>query len=256
MFTSDVHVCLVAQLCLTLCNPMDSSLPCSSSLGILQVRILEWVAMPSFKRYPQPRDQTQVSYLVGRFFTVILACNFLFCDIFIWFWCQGDGGLTEWVWELFCLCSCSGTFSEVKGSGCKLWMKLGFMACGGEDFDPQAVMRLDHSGLLCSKVLLRYKRDRESFWHRHQKGTERVPPCELFSSVQFSRLVVSDSLWPHELQHARPLCPSPTPGVHWNSCPSSRWCRPAISPSVIPFSSCPQSLPVSKSFPMSHFKDE
>ena len=72
-----------------------------------------------------------------------------------------------------------------------------------------------------------------------------------FNSVQFSRSVVSDSLWPHELQHARPPCPSPTPGVHSDSCPSSQWCHPAISSSVVPFSSCPQSLPVSESFPIS-----
>ena len=71
-----------------------------------------------------------------------------------------------------------------------------------------------------------------------------------FSSVQFSRSVVSDSLPPHELQHARPPCPSPTPWVHSNPCPSSRWCHPAISSSVIPFS-CPQSLPASGSFSMS-----
>ena len=72
-----------------------------------------------------------------------------------------------------------------------------------------------------------------------------------FSSVQFSCWVVSNSLWPHELQHVRPPCPSPTPGVCTNSCPSSPWCYPAISSSVIPFSSCPQSLPASESFPMS-----
>ena len=71
------------------------------------------------------------------------------------------------------------------------------------------------------------------------------------SSVQFSRSVMSDSLWPHELQHARPPCPSPTPGVYPNPCPSSQWCHPAISSSVFPFSSCPQSLPASGSFPMS-----
>ena len=71
------------------------------------------------------------------------------------------------------------------------------------------------------------------------------------SSVQFSRSVVSDSLQPHESQHARPPCPSPTPGVHSDSRPSSQWCHPAISSLVIPFSSCPQSLPASKSFPMS-----
>ena len=71
------------------------------------------------------------------------------------------------------------------------------------------------------------------------------------SSVQFICSVVSDSFQPHELQQARPPCSSPTPGVHSNSRPSSRWCHPAISSSVIPFSSCPESLPTSGSFPMS-----
>ena len=70
-------------------------------------------------------------------------------------------------------------------------------------------------------------------------------------SVQFSHSVVSDSLWPHELQHTSPSYPSPTPRVYSNSCPSSWWCHPAISSSVIPFSFCPQSLPASGSFPMS-----
>ena len=71
-------------------------------------------------------------------------------------------------------------------------------------------------------------------------------------SVQLSRSVMSDSLQPHELQHARPPCLSPTLGVHSDSCPSSQWCHATISYSVVPFSSCPQSLPVSDSFPMSH----
>ena len=70
-------------------------------------------------------------------------------------------------------------------------------------------------------------------------------------SVQFSHLLVSDSLRPHKLQHTRPPCLSLTPRVHPNSCPLSRWCHPAISSSVVPFSSCPQSLPASESFPMS-----
>jgi len=70
-------------------------------------------------------------------------------------------------------------------------------------------------------------------------------------SLQFSRSVVSDSLQPHESQHTRPPCPSPAPGVHSNSCPLSQWCHPAISSSVVPFSSCPQSLPASESFPVS-----
>ena len=68
---------------------------------------------------------------------------------------------------------------------------------------------------------------------------------------QFSCSVVSDSLWPHDSQHARPPCSSQTPRVYSNPCPSSRWCSPAISSSVVPFSSCPQALPASGSFPMS-----
>ena len=76
----------------------------------------------------------------------------------------------------------------------------------------------------------------------------------LFSSVQFSHSVVSNPLRPHELQNARPPCPSPTPRVHSNARPSSRWCHPTVSSSVVPFSSCPQPLPASESFPMSqHF---
>ena len=78
------------------------------------------------------------------------------------------------------------------------------------------------------------------------KGT-----CGFSCSVQFSHSVVSNSLQAHELQHARPPCPSPAPEVHSNSCPLSRWCHPAISSSVVPFSSCPQPLPASESFPMS-----
>ena len=72
-------------------------------------------------------------------------------------------------------------------------------------------------------------------------------------SVQFSHSVVSDSLRPHERQHARPPCPSPTPIVYSNSCPLSRWCHPTLSSSVIPFSSCLQSFPASGPFQMSQF---
>ena len=73
-------------------------------------------------------------------------------------------------------------------------------------------------------------------------------------TYQISLSVVSDSLWPHESQYSRPSCPSPTPGVHSDSHPLSQWCHPAISSSVVPFSSCPQSLPASESFPMSQLR--
>ena len=72
-------------------------------------------------------------------------------------------------------------------------------------------------------------------------------------TVQFSRSVMSDSLWPHGLKHARPPCPSPTPRVYSSSCPLSRWCHPTISSSVVPFSSCPQSFPACRCFPVSQF---
>ena len=100
----------------------------------------------------------------------------------------------------------------------------------------------------------------DSFWcfgkgcDINHQGIDSEPglPSE-FSSVQFSHSVVSNSLWPHELQHARPPCPSPAPRVHPNPCPLSRWCHPTISSSVGPFSSCPQSFPASGSFQMSQF---
>ena len=143
------------QSCPTLCDPMDCSPPGSCVHGILQARILEWVAMPSSRVSSRPRDRTHVSY-----------------------------GLLHW----------------------------------------------------------------------QASSLPLVPPGKplvIFSSIQFSCSVVSNSLWPHESHHARPPCPSPSPGVHSDSPPSSQWCHPAILPSVTPFSSCPQSLPASESFPMS-----
>jgi len=91
-----------------------------------------------------------------------------------------------------------------------------------------------------------------SLYLRFGTATCQTMP-RIISSVQLSHSVVSDSFRPHGLQHARPPCPSPTPGVYPNSCPSSRWCHPTISSSVIPFSSCLQSFPASGSFPMSQF---
>ena len=93
-----------------------------------------------------------------------------------------------------------------------------------------------------------YRNRSYKIWGKVFKG---IGFMTVWLSVQFSRSVVCDSLRPHESQHARPPCPSPTPGVHSDSCPSSQWYHPAISSSVVPFSSCPKSLPASESFPMS-----
>ena len=93
---------------------------------------------------------------------------------------------------------------------------------------------------------LRGKHRQNTRWHKSKQD-----PLWPTSSVQFSHSVVSDSLQPHELQHTRPPCPSPTPGVHPNPRPSSMWCHPTISSSIVPISSCPQSFPASRSSPMS-----
>ena len=106
------------------------------------------------------------------------------------------------------------------------------------------VSGLSIQGSEASKLLPTW---REKSWQN--QGSWYMQLTHLYiSSVQFTHSVVSDSLWPQELQHARPPCPS---RVHSNSHPSSQWCHPAISFSVVPFSSCPQSLPASDSFPMS-----
>ena len=115
----------------------------------------------------------------------------------------------------------------------------------GDSGGPNSVFLV--SSLWESQFLVRLIRCPGSPRRRKGPGTLEVK----ISSVQFSRLVMSDSLWPHESQHARPPCPSPTPRVYSYSCPSSWWCHPAISSSVVPFSSCPQSHPTSGSFPMS-----
>ena len=135
-------------------QPVDCSPPSSFIHGILQARILEWVAISFSRGSCRPRDWSQVSHIVGRRFN------------------------------------------------------------------------------LCTT--------REAYYF-------------ICSSVQFSHSVVSDSLQPHGPQHARFPCPSPTPGVHSNSCPLSQWCHPTISSSVIPFSSCLQSFPASGSFQMNQF---
>ena len=166
----------VIQLCLTLCDSMDCSLPGSSIHGILQERILEWLAIAFSRESSQPRDRTWVSHIAGRHFTLMAS-----------------------------------KMAESQG------LQADSRARKGKKMDFSLEFNL-YFGL---------------------------------SSVQLSHSVMSDSLRPHELQHARPPCPSPTPGVHSNSRPLSQWCHPAISSSVIPFSSCPQSFPASESFPVS-----
>ena len=104
------------------------------------------------------------------------------------------------------------------------------------------LIRSTHIFSLNSRLRKVSKVNIRCFWHERRNGVQ-------FS--QFSHSFMSNSLWPHESQHTRPPCPSTTPGVYPNPCPLGRWCHPAISSSVVPFSSCSQSLPTSGSFPMS-----
>ena len=194
---------LVTQSCPTLYGPLNCNTPGFSADGILQTRILEWVAIPFSRGSSPSRDETHISYVW-----------------FVLFYCgnQCDFSVTQ---------SC-------------------LTLCGPMDCSVLGYMGFSSAGLLEWIAISFY---RGSFQPRNWTYISRVIVNQLsFSSVQFSHSVVSNSLQPHESQHARPPCLSPSPGVHSNSHPSSRWCHPAISSSVIPFSSCPHSLPASESF--------
>ena len=102
-------------------------------------------------------------------------------------------------------------------------------------------------------LLMKVKEESEKVGLKHNIQKIKIMASSPISSVQFSSSVVSDSLWPHGPQHARPPCPSPTPRVYSNSCPLSQWCHPTISSYVVPFSSLLQSFPASGSFLMSQF---
>ena len=137
-------------------------------------------------------------------------------------------------------------FVPVPGSG--LWKPLYFLRDKREGWKKYFLLFITSVFQPHKFTLIRWLSEKYLKIRDRLQGTNHMIQ---FSSVQFSRSVVSDSLRPHESQHARPPCPSPSPGVHSNSRPLSRWCHPAISSSAVPFSSCPQSLPASESFPMS-----
>ena len=197
------------------CNPMDCSPSDSSVHGILQARILEWAVISSFRGSSQPRDWTRVFYVscIGR--------------QILYYWATWEAP-NHWIAREFPACTliiC--TYNIIYGT-C-------FSTCAVSFSNFCLVTKRNHSKvrLTLNKKILIFSRN-----------------C-FFRSDQISRSVVSHSLQPHESQHARPPCPSPAPGVHSDSRPSSQWCHPVISSSVVPFFSCPQSQLSSESFPMS-----
>ena len=171
-------------------------------MGFFQTRILEQIAISFFGGSPSPRDWTCMFCLVGRFFTWatryhlernLYPCvvpGVLWLGLSVW-------SLITWLWW-----------------PAKLWKVVaekkmpGFLASGGEECNPGPETRLDHLELLCNKVLLKYKGDRESFWHRYQKETERVPPCS--SSAEC--YIVTNSLLMKERNVLKlRMAPGPSP---------------------------------------------
>ena len=261
MILSSFKYYLCAQSCLTLCDPIDCSPPSSSVHGILQARILEWVAIPFSRVSSQPTDWTQVSCIAGRFFTI---------------WATRKAHLCANGTQIMAHIKNSPELQSPR-SRCLLHHSLGFPigiskiteAKQNYSFFPYVCFLLSHvfsntvSGLTIYPPLQaqNWKVSLEFFLTITKLiPNPSVSPTVLLSKlhvnftnsqhvhdynwsklawlVQFSHSVVSDSLQRHKPQHTRPPCPSPTPGVYPNPCTVSQWCRPTISSSVFPFSSC------------------
>ena len=197
---------------------MDGNLPGCAVHGIFQARILEWAAISFSRGSSQPKDWTRVSCIADRHFTVWAT----------WGW---GGFKFKYPWARQ-IAEVSKAVQEWYS-----WVQWGLEETG-------------RPVSWCHATMLMWVLRLPPFLS-NARGLDFYGKSPHFSSVQFSHSVVSSSLRPHELQHARSPCPLPTPGVYPNSCPLSQWCHPTISSSVVPFSSCPQSFPAWGSFPMS-----
>jgi len=194
---------------------MDYNPPGSSAHGILQARILVWVAMPFSRGSSQPRDWTQVSCIGHGFFTHWTTWEAQF-DIHIQY---------DMITMISVVTNCHHTKLL---QNCQLYSLCCTLHPGDLFYTWKFVQLFLHPLV--------------TWWFLDL-------PNDL--PHQFSRSVMPDSLWPHGVQHTRLPCPSPTPGAYSSSCPLSQWCHLAVSSSVVPFSSCPESFTASGSFPMS-----
>ena len=225
----EMCVCSVTQSCLTLCNSKDCSPPGSSVYRTSQARILWWIATVSSRGSSWPRECMRVSYIAGGCFTITILSGSLFFPgeppgkpRYRLFQTSREERLNslQWKQHIFVIPFCS-SFRWNESINFPIYASYSVSLINGKYVKGAAFFFTScHSALKCHSVL-------------------------------FSRSVVSNSLWPQGLQHARPPCPSPAPGVYSNSCPLSWWCHPTISSSVTPFSSCLQSFPASRSFQMS-----
>ena len=267
-----------AQSCPTLWDSKYCSPPGSSVHGVLQARIMEWVAIPFSRGSSQPRDRTWVSCIAGRCFIIwtirglmpVLVKYFLLDSLesqhfFFWqsrpvttMWPSVNPFMNSRVCIIFVLCCwISGLMIVITPLSMGLWIEF----C-----DSSAI---HHFGCDAGPLL---KISSSDTWFIEQIimicgvvtfiitligafivtliGVFLIYMC-IYIYIQFSFSGMPDSLWPHEPQHCRPPCPSPTPRVYPNSCPLSQWYHPTILSCVVPFSSFPQSFPASGSFQMS-----
>ena len=236
--------CQVAQSCPAVCDSMDYSPPGSSVHEILQAKILESVAISSFRGSSNlgiKSTSLMFPTLSGGLFTAGATWEAPSMAITLVTWCFSYKHCEPHKWPSF----------PFHISFYNTW---GYM-CG----QLLALYRLHFSSLIygicfiSTLILFLFCMSFNLYlfvliWS--YKPSSNLPGAK-WGSVQFSCSVVSNSLWPHGLQHARPPCPSPTPRVHPNPCPLSQWWHPTISSSVSLFSSCSQSFPASGSFPMS-----
>ena len=219
--------------------------PGSSVRGILQAIILLWVAMPSPRGSSRPRDWTWVSCTTGD----SLLLNHGGSPIYMYAAAAAAAKSLQ-----SCPTLCDPIDGSPPGAAVPGILQARTLEWVAISFSNAWKWKVKVKSLSCIQLLatpwttayqapLSMGLSRQEYW----SGLPLPSPYICISSVQFNRSVMSNSLRPHELQYARPLCPSPTPGVYPNPCPSCQWCHPPISSSVFPFSSCPQSFPASVS---------
>ena len=215
----------VSQSCPTLRDPMDCSLPGSSSMGFSRQDYWSWVPLPSPQRHVRTLKRIETSN--GNISVMEKWKDYVY-------WTPTMSQILSQILYLITFefsQPCEGLLTLRFQSG--HWVSK-HIICSRSETGTRFIWL--QSSLAAFSVML---------WEWTESFTPSV------SSVQISSSVVSDSLWLHESQHTRPPCPSPSPGVHSDSRPSSQGCHPAISSFVVPFYPCPQSLPRSESFPMS-----
>ena len=223
-------------------------------MGILWARILEGVAMPSSRGYSQPRDRTKVSCIAGSFFFFFFLSFFFFFFFlqFLYQLCQQGSPYEVSIKRNTCL-KINFKVSIVWVFLCAYVFSCSIILTLWNPIDCKWPGSSVH-GILQARILewVAMPFSRGSSQPRDRSQVSCIVGG-FFAPDQFSRSVMSNSLRPHEVQHVSLPCPPPAPRACSNSCPWSQWCHPTISSSVIPFSSCLQSFPIPRFFPMSQF---